>query len=80
MYMRQKGMGWLGILIVLGIAAGGGYYAYQGMSGSGEAPNCATAQNACLRNCRRTTTEAAAAQSCQQECQRVAAACAGATR
>ncbi len=80
MRRRQKGLSWLGILIVLAIAAGGGYYAYQGIAVSDQAPSCTAAQNACLRNCRRTTTEAAAAQSCQQECQREAAACAGATR
>jgi hypothetical protein len=73
-------MGWLGILIVLGIAVGGGYYAYQGLSGSDEAPSCAAAQNACLQKCRRTATESAAAQSCQQECKRDAEACAGAKR
>jgi hypothetical protein len=76
----QHGMGWFGILIVLALAAGGGYYAYQGLGESNEAPSCAAAQNACLRNCRRTTTEAAAAQSCQQDCQREAAACGGGTR
>lgn len=74
----QSGMGWLGILIVLGIAAGGGYYTYQGISDSGEAPSCAAAQNACLQRCRRTATEAAAVQSCQQACQREAEACANA--
>ena len=80
MYVWQKGMGWFGILIVLAIAAGAGYYAYKGIVESDEAPSCAAAQNACLRNCRRTTTEAAAAQSCQQDCQRGAAACGSATR
>jgi hypothetical protein len=77
MYKRQKGMGWLGILIVLGIATGGGYYAYKGIAESDETPSCAGAQNACLQKCRRTATEAAAAQSCQQACQREAEACAG---
>jgi len=81
MHKRQVGMGWLGILIVLGIAVGGGYYAYQAFLGSSdEAPSCAAAQNACLQKCRRTATEAAAAQACQQECQRDAEACAGAKR
>ena len=76
----QRGMGWLGIMIVLGIAAGGGYYAYQSIAKSGEAPSCAAAQNACLQRCRRTATEAAAVQSCQQACQREAESCASARK
>lgn len=80
MHKQQKDMGWLGILIVLGIAAGGGYYAYKGIAESDEAPSCDAAQNACLQKCRRTATEAAAAQSCQQACQREAEACASAGR
>ena len=75
MHKWQKGMGWLGILIVLGIAAGGGYYAYKGIAESDEAPSCAAAQNACLQKCRRTATEAPAAQACQQDCRREADAC-----
>jgi len=80
MHKSQRGMGWLGIMIVLGIAAGGGYYAYQGISETGEAPSCAAAQNTCLQRCRRTATDAAAVQSCQQTCQREAEACASAGR
>lgn len=80
MHSRQKGIGWFGILIVLAIAAGAGYYAYRGIAASDEAPSCAAAQNACLQKCRRTATEAAAAQSCQEECQREAQACASAGR
>lgn len=80
MHKSQRGLGWFGSLIVLAIAAGGGYYAYKGMAGSDEAPSCAAAQNACLQKCRRTATEAAAAQTCQQACQREAEACAGAGR
>jgi len=76
MRKRQSGMGWLGVLIVLGIFAGGGYYAYQAFTQSENAADCAGAQNACMRNCRRTSTEAAAAQVCQQECQRAAEDCA----
>lgn len=76
MRKRQSGMGWLGVLIVLGILAGGGYYAYQAFTQGDDAVSCAGAQNACMRNCRRTSTEAAAAQSCQQECQREAESCA----
>ncbi len=80
MRKRQSGMGWLGVLIVLGIAVGGGYYAYQAFTQSDEAVSCAGAQNACLRNCRRTSTEAAAAQTCQEACQRAAEDCASRAR
>ena len=80
MSKRQEGLGWFGILIVLGIAAGGGYYAYKGIMQSDEPPSCAAAQSACMQKCRRTATEAAAAQSCQQACQRETEACASAGR
>jgi hypothetical protein len=76
MRKRQNGMGWLGVLIVLGIVAGGGYYAYQAFTQGDEAADCASAQNACMRNCRRASTEAAAAEACQADCQREAASCA----
>ena len=80
MRKRPRGMGWLGVLIVLGIVAGGGYYAYKGFMESDEAPSCAAAHNACLQKCRRTATEADVAQSCQRACQREAEACASAGR
>jgi hypothetical protein len=82
MRKRQQGLGWFGSLIVLALAVGAGYYAYTEVFGDGEevAPSCAAAHNACLKKCRRTTTEAPAAQICQQECRREADACAAATR
>ena len=80
MTRRQRGLGWFGILVVLAIAAAGGYYAYKAISESDEAPSCLAAQSACLQKCRRTETEAAAAQSCQQTCQRETQACAGTGR
>ena len=76
MRKRQYGMGWLGVLIVLGIVAGGGYYAYQAFTQGDDVADCPGTQNACLRNCRRTSTEAAAAEACQQACQREAEDCA----
>lgn len=80
MRKRQRGMGWLGVLIVLGIVGGGGYYAYQNFTQSDETLSCAGAQTACQRNCRRTSTEAPAAQACQEACQREAEECASRTR
>lgn len=80
MHKSQKGLGWFGSLIALAIAVGAGYYAYQGVTGGDEAPSCAAAQNACLQKCRRTATETAAAQNCQQACQREVDACTSAGR
>lgn len=80
MRKSQRGLGWFGSLIVLAIAIGAAYYAYLGVTGNDQVPNCAAAHNACLQKCRRTSTETAAAQSCQQACQREADACADAAR
>ena len=80
MRKTQRGLGWFGSLIVLALAAAGGYYVYKAVMETDAAPSCAAAQNACLQKCRRSTTEAPAAQSCQEACQREAEACASATR
>ena len=82
MRKRQLGLGWFGSLIVLALAVGAGYYAYTEVFVDDDAlpPSCAAAQNACLQKCRRTSTEAPAAQSCQQDCKREADTCAAATR
>jgi len=71
----QRGLGSFGLLVVIAIAAAIGYYAYKGISGSGEAPSCKGSFNACMTSCRRTTTEAPAAQACQEACQRDSDAC-----
>ena len=65
----QRGLSMFGALIVVAIAVVAGYYVYKGVMGGDEAPSCSSAFNACMQNCRRTTTESAAAQSCQQACQ-----------
>jgi hypothetical protein len=39
-------------------------------------PSCAAAQNECLQICRRTSTDSASAQACQQACGREADVCA----
>jgi len=71
----QRGLSSFGMLIILAIAAAAGYYAYKGITGSGDAPSCKETFRACMTTCRRTTTEAPAAQACQQSCQRDADAC-----
>ena len=65
----QRGLSLFGALIILALVAVAGYYVYKGVMGSDEAPSCNSALNACMQNCRRTTTESEAAQSCQQACQ-----------
>lgn len=77
----QKGLGLLGLLIVVAIAVAIGYYAYKGIWQADEGqPSCAAALNACTKNCRRTQTESADMQRCQQACQRESDACAAGTR
>jgi hypothetical protein len=61
--------------IVLLIAAAVGYYAYKALTGAGEPESCKEAFSHCMKTCRRTTTEAPAAQACQEACQRDLAAC-----
>ena len=75
MKTSQSGLGFFGMLIVLAIAVAVGYYAYKGMSGGDDAPSCQRSHTACLQKCRRTATEAPAAQACQQDCRREADAC-----
>ena len=61
--------------IVLVVAAAFGYYAYKALTGAGEPESCKEAANHCMKTCRRTTTEAPAAQACQEACSRDQAAC-----
>jgi len=73
---KQQQGGALGTLIILALLAGGIYYAYtQFVAAGSEPPSCKAKLNACSMSCRRTATEAPAMQSCQEACQREAAAC-----
>jgi hypothetical protein len=63
------------MLVVLAIAVAAGYYGYKAVSGGDDAPSCKGAFSSCMKSCRRTTTEAPAAQACQEGCQRDLAAC-----
>ena len=71
----QRGLSSFGMLVVLAVAVAAGYYAYKAVSGEDAAPSCKGASTACMQKCRRTTTEAPAAQACQERCQRDLAAC-----
>ena len=75
MERSQRGLSSIGMLIVLAVVAALGYYAYKAISGEDEGPSCNSAFTACMQKCRRTTTEAPAAQVCQEACQRDQAAC-----
>lgn len=71
----QRGLGSFGVLLVIAVAVAAGYYAYQSITGADEAPSCKSAFNSCMQSCRRTSTEAPAAQACQNACTRDQAAC-----
>jgi hypothetical protein len=59
MQKLQRGVGWFGFLIVVAIAVAVGYYAYKGIWLADEQqPSCEGALNACIRECRRTASEA----------------------
>ncbi len=75
MRASQRGLSSFGLLVVLAIAVAAGYYAYKAVSGEDEAPGCKGAFTACMQKCRRTTTEAPAAQACQEGCRRDQAGC-----
>jgi len=62
-------------VIILAIAAAIGYYAYKGITGADEPPTCGSAFSACMKSCRRTSTEAPATQACQEACRRDQTAC-----
>jgi hypothetical protein len=76
MRKSQRGLGWFGSLVVLALAVGAGFYAYQQFTVPDEAPSCAAALNACVRKCRQTATENSAMQACQLACRREAESCA----
>jgi len=71
----QRGLSSFGVLVVVAAAVAAGYYAYQSITGADEARSCKSAFSSCMQSCRRTTTEAPAAQACQDACTRDQVAC-----
>ena len=66
----QLGRGVLGTLVVIAIAGGAGYYLYQNLGDEGSAPSCKSDFNRCMKNCRRSSRDTKAAQTCQKGCER----------
>ena len=60
-------------LLFIALAGVAGYFVYQGVTE--EAPTCASAHSACIKKCRRASSEAPALQTCQEAYQREADAC-----
>jgi len=75
MRTSQCGLSAFGTLVVLAVAVAAGYYAYKAILSEDHAPSCKSAFSSCMKSCRRTTTEAPAAQACQEVCQRDQAEC-----
>jgi hypothetical protein len=69
-------MSFIGNLVMVAILAAAGYFVYQAIMETDTGPGCKDALTACMKYCRRTTTDATAAQSCQDTCKRDADACA----
>jgi hypothetical protein len=71
----QSGLSGLGVVFLIAVAGVAGYYVYKGVTPDHAAESCGSAQNACIKSCRRTSSEAPALQACQEACQREADAC-----
>ena len=71
----QSGLGTLGTLIVIALAAVAGYYIYLNVSGKDAPVTCKKELEHCMQRCRKSTTDTNAAQVCQADCEREAHLC-----
>jgi hypothetical protein len=73
----QRGLGTFGVLVVLAIAAAGGWWVYKNVfeADSVSAPSCESQQASCMTNCRKTSTDSAQIQACQDGCRRNMTSC-----
>lgn len=71
----QRGLTFLGALFFVAIIAVGGYFGYHWYMQQENVPTCKNDLTACMRMCRRTTTETATAQTCQKNCDIVVTEC-----
>jgi hypothetical protein len=76
----QRGLGTLGSLIVIALAAVAAYYIYLNVTGEGAVPTCKSELEKCMQRCRKTSTDTTAAQTCQKRCQRESHLCEGMKR
>lgn len=75
MARSQSGLTILGALFLVAIIAIGGYFGYQWYLGGEDVPTCKNDHLACMRMCRRLSTESVEAQKCQSNCDSDLAAC-----
>jgi hypothetical protein len=73
--MKQRGLSFFGMLVFLLILGAGGYFAYQWYLERGDTPTCKDNLTACMRMCRRLSTESTEFQKCQAACEGDASAC-----
>jgi len=73
----QRGLGTLGALIVIALAAAAAYYIYLDVFGKDAAPTCKKELELCMQRCRKTTTDTTTAQACQADCRRESHLCEG---
>jgi hypothetical protein len=73
----QHGLGTFGVLVVLVIAGAGGWWVYKNVfeADTVSAPSCQSQLASCMANCRKTSTEAAQSQACQEGCRANLASC-----
>ena len=76
-FRRTQRGGAIGTLIFFLLIGVAGYFVYTEFiaGGTGRAPSCTEADQACQKNCRRTATEQSAMTACQAECKRKLEAC-----
>jgi hypothetical protein len=75
MNRSQNGLTILGALFLIAIIAIGGYFGYQWYLGGEDVPTCRNDHIACMRMCRRLSTESTESQKCQSACDRDLAGC-----
>ena len=71
----QRGLGALGTLIVLALAAAAGYYLYINFNGGDEKPTCSEQFESCMQICNRTQTENTDMQGCRKKCEEDQSTC-----
>ena len=68
-WLRQRGLGAFGALVVLALVAVAGYYLYMQFSGGDATPSCASQFQSCMRACNRSQTDNSGMQACRSKCE-----------